>query len=390
MIGFLLFYLLIYGGTHGFLFYRVRQVMALPLWGVWVLAVFLALMVAAPVASVILERLRWEWLARPLAYAAFIWMGWLWFFFSAYAVIGIARLATGLVKMILPQAGAALFFTPGAGLAAAAAAALAVCCYAVFEAGALRVETVEIKTDKLPAQAAPITVVQISDVHIGQIVRRTQLQAIMKKVAALKPDLFVSTGDLLDAQVDGCEDLCAIFAEAAPRLGKYAITGNHEFYSGLEKTLSFTQNAGFTLLRGEAAVPGGLINVVGIDDRTGKYFGNFKGPAEEEILRRLDQGKYTLLLKHQPRVAPAALGLFDLQLSGHTHNGQIVPFNLFTRLAFRYNTGLHRLPRGSWIYTNRGTGTWGPPMRFLAPPEITRIVISPAGAEKPAATVPSR
>jgi hypothetical protein len=203
------------------------------------------------------------------------------------------------------------------------------------------------------------------------IVRDERLTRILKEVKKSNPDIFISTGDLVDAQINRLEGLAEMLREINPRYGKFAITGNHEFYAGLPQSLEFTRKAGFTVLRGEGLTVAGLINLAGVDDPARLSPGLFKGVTEKELLSRLPREKFTLLLKHRPDVDKNALGLFDLQISGHTHQGQIFPFRLITRLVFPYDGGSFQLPNHSVLHVSRGTGTWGPPIRFLAPPEVT-------------------
>ena len=125
------------------------------------------------------------------------------------------------------------------------------------------------------------------------------------------------------------------------------------------------------MLRGEGLTVAGLINLAGVDDPARLSPGLFKEVTEKELLSGLPREKFTLLLKHRPDVDKDALGLFDLQISGHTHQGQIFPFRLITRLFFPYDGGSFQLPNHSLLHVSRGTGTWGPPIRFLAPPEVT-------------------
>jgi predicted MPP superfamily phosphohydrolase len=113
--------------------------------------------------------------------------------------------------------------------------------------------------------------------------------------------------------------------------------------------------------------------VVGIDDPTGKYFGRYRDISEKALLSHNPDKKFVLVLKHLPVVNKEAVGLFDLQLSGHTHGGQIFPFTLITRLFFPFHAGLISLANGSQLYVSRGSGTWGPPIRFLSSPEVTII-----------------
>jgi predicted MPP superfamily phosphohydrolase len=195
---------------------------------------------------------------------------------------------------------------------------------------------------------------------------------MLEVVKAAKPDIFIVTGDLVDAQINHLTGLADLLREVNPPYGKYAITGNHEYYAGLGKALDFTRNAGFTVLRNEA-MKAGPIMIAGVDDRTGVQLKQGKPVSELALLGGLPRDTFRLFLKHQPRIDPATIGLFDLQLSGHTHRGQIFPFTYLTRLTFPLNAGRYDLGSGSVLYVSRGTGTWGPPIRFLAPPEVTVI-----------------
>lgn len=138
--------------------------------------------------------------------------------------------------------------------------------------------------------------------------------------------------------------------------------------------MDFTEKAGFSVLRGKGVNVSDMITIVGVDDPVGKGYNLFKDVSEKELLSEHAGGKFTLLLKHRPIVDKDALGLFDLQLSGHVHKGQIFPFSLITRLYYRYtDSGKLRLLDNSYLYVSRGSGTWGPPIRFLSPPEVTVI-----------------
>ena len=137
------------------------------------------------------------------------------------------------------------------------------------------------------------------------------------------------------------------------------------------------------VLRGEGLVVHGVVNIAGVDDPAGKPF-QYKDVPEKVLLSSLPRHLFTVLLKHRPVVDKDALGLFDLQLSGHTHKGQIYPFRYLTRLAFPLYTGYHELPGNAHLYVSRGSGTWGPPIRFLTPPEVTiiELVTNPSPAKE--------
>lgn len=250
--------------------------------------------------------------------------------------------------------------------------------YGFFEARNLRVERLVIKTSKLPPGTGNFRIAQISDLHLSVPVGKHMIDRIIRITEKEKPDIIVSTGDLIDGSVRHVSHLPARLKKLNARYGKFAITGNHEFYGGLRHTVKFIEDSGFTVLRDRGVTVENIINIAGMDftgSETKGYKNNIHRTDENDVLAGLRPGLFTLLLKHRSDVMEESLGLFDLQLSGHSHKGQIFPVNLATMFLFQYHTGFTKLPKGSAIHTSRGTGTAGPPVRFLSTPEITIIDI---------------
>ena len=250
---------------------------------------------------------------------------------------------------------------------------LAVFIYGYFEALSIRTEKIVIETPKIPGAIGRLRMVQISDIHLGLIVREKRLHKILTAVRAANPDMLVSTGDLVDGQMDDLSGLAEPFQDIIPPYGKYAVTGNHEFYAGIDQTLDFTKKAGFRVLRGEGLTVAGCVSIAGVDDRAGKIFGLDVEASAKEAFAGLSRETFTVLLKHRPVIDQNLAGLFDLQLSGHAHKGQIFPFSLITRIYYPTDGGLLQVHKNAYLYTSRGSGTWGPPIRFLSPPEVTII-----------------
>ncbi|MBI4654455.1 MAG: metallophosphoesterase [Nitrospirae bacterium] len=257
--------------------------------------------------------------------------------------------------------------------------AIALTIYGYIKAKGLPVERLTIKTTKLPEGINKLIIAHISDLHLGIILRGERLEKVLKVIESEKPDIIVSTGDILDAEINHVDYLTERLNIVNARLGKFAVTGNHEFYGGIKHSLMFLQNAGFTVLRGEGITVENLINITGVDDPTGRHIKssgtNPSNVSEKEILSKLPPHLFTILLKHRPRIDDNSLGFFDLQLSGHTHKGQIFPIGIVTKLIYGTHSGYSKLPGGSAIYVSRGAGTAGPPVRLLALPEITIIEI---------------
>lgn len=368
---FILTFFTVYGGMHLYAFLRARAALGFG-WGAGAgLAAFMLLMTLAPFLTRVLERADHELLARAMSWTGYLWLAVLFLFlcssvlFDLYGLV--SRTALWLRSPVaLPRIAPLLSFSLSVGIA------LSVCVYGYFEALTVRTERLVLETDKLPKAMDRLVIAQITDVHLGLIVRCDRLVAILEKVNEAKPDIFLSTGDLVDAQINHLPGLRELMQDVRPRFGKYAVTGNHEFYAGIEKSLAFTQEAGFTVIRNEARDIGPII-IAGVDDRTAVQMGAQPRVPDREVLAALDRKKFVLFLKHQPHPEPDAIGLFDLMLSGHTHKGQIWPFRYLVRRVHPLFSGRYDVGKGSVVYTSRGSGTWGPPIRVLSPPEVTII-----------------
>lgn len=370
---FLLTFFLIYGGTHLYFFFKLKSAVRLGMPVVFCLIIFLLLMVCAPILVRVLEKGGMEVAARLMAYAGYLWMGFLFLFFSSSLAVdiyqgtlhGIGYISRLDIKPFLLSQRTALVVPLAWGMIAAV--------YGYFEAHNIRTEKITVTSPKIPKALSKLTVVQISDVHLGLIVGKRRLTAMLDKVKEASPDILVSTGDLIDGQISELTGLAKLLQEVRPRYGKYAVTGNHELYAGLSYSLDFMHAAGFKVLRGdEVAIPG-VITIGGVDDPAISRLSESAADEEQHLLDRVNGQAFMLLLKHRPALAKGSLGRFDLQLSGHVHKGQIFPFNLVSFLFYPVKAGINHYPENTALYVSRGTGTWGPPIRFLAPPEVTVI-----------------
>ncbi len=371
---FLIFFFLVYGVMHLYLILKVRAVFSFNP-EVWFCIIpWMMVMVSSPYLVWVSERTAPEPLARVIAYTAYTWMGILFLYVSASVPIDVYRLLTTLFSLPSPSRAFALF--------APLIIALSITIYGYLEAGDIRVERFVIKTQRLP-EGRRLRIVQISDVHLGLIIRHRRLRRILDEVRKAEPDILVSTGDLVDGQMNELEGIDVMFREINPPLGKFAVTGNHEFYAGIRESVDFIERAGFRLLRNEGVTIDDIINIAGVDDPAGIRYDPSSGPSEARLLASLPRDRFTILLKHRPILEEDSTGLFDLQLSGHTHKGQLFPFGLITRLYYPVDAGSMRIMDGSYLYVSRGAGTWGPPMRFLSPPEVTVIdIVSRHNGEK--------
>lgn len=243
--------------------------------------------------------------------------------------------------------------------------------WGAFSAKKYRTRFLKIASNKLAVTKDRIRVVQVSDLHLGSNSSQKFVRKLVADINDLKPDIIVSTGDLFDGYLEILAPYVDILRELKAPFGKFAISGNHEVYTGLEECMSLAEVAGFTTLRNDSVTLPIKLSIIGLEDPEASSSVN-----ESEILKRVPADAFRLLLKHRPAFESKSTGLFELQLSGHTHGGQIFPFHLLTKLQYRIGPGLTKLGPEQQIYVSRGTGTWGPQIRFLAPPELTIFDLS--------------
>jgi predicted MPP superfamily phosphohydrolase len=236
-------------------------------------------------------------------------------------------------------------------------------------------------TERLDPRLVGLRIVQISDIHVGPTIKRARIARMVSEIDALDADIVAITGDLVDGSVASLREHTAPIADLRARHGVFFVTGNHEYYAGAEEWIAELRRLGLTVLLNEHRVlerGGAPFVVAGVTD----YSAGRMVPAHASDPHRAAAGAPTgvfkLLLAHQPRSAFAAAEAgFDLQLSGHTHGGQFVPWNLFVPLQQPFTHSLSTMGRLQ-VYTSRGTGYWGPPVRLGASSEITRLTLAAA------------
>lgn len=354
-------------------------------WHDWAIAA-LVLLGMSLVAQPLAERFVSRPIARLVAWPSSLWMG-----FAFYLLVLLA--ATDAVWWLTGGSARAAGAFSG-DTAATSALRAAVVTAMAFAVGLFSMRSglrppelrrVEIDLSRWPARLDGFRIVQLSDIHIGPILDGKFARSLVERVNELAPDLVVVTGDLVDGAVKHLRDEVAPFGDLQARLGVYFVTGNHDHYSGARSWCDAVTQLGIRVLRNERVEirdRESVFDLVGVDDHHGSHVGDGGGEDLCAAFDGRDPERPAILLAHDPSTFKRASELpVDLQISGHTHGGQIWPFGYLVRLAVPFVAGRYR--RGeSELYVSSGTGFWGPPMRLFAPAELTEITLrSPCVAE---------
>lgn len=358
--------LLVWTAMNAYVFWRVGSLVA-PYAGPWSRrSAAILLWTSFPLAR-IFDRTAPAGLARAFDWFGSTWLGVLFlltvFLLAADILTGFGRLWPAVARPLR---------------IAASLAAVGLSAFAMFQA--LRPPVVvehEVSLPGLPPERDGLRFVVISDLHLGTILGERWLGDLVDRIEALRPDAVFVVGDLVDGNVRRVEPLRPVLSRLRAPLGVFAVTGNHEYYAGLERSVRLLRDAGFTVLRDEASelVPG--LWLAGVDDLTARRQYGETDHAVVAALERAASGP-VILLSHSPLDArEAAAAGADLMVSGHTHAGQIWPFGYVSAIRYPLQAGPYRVD-GMDVLVCRGTGTWGPRMRLFKPSEMFLVTLRAA------------
>jgi len=306
-------------------------------------------MTLSPVILGILLRKEYKFLIKEYSFLTYNYLGFITLFFCVSIVYQLIILVLRVKADVIKKVTISMILT------------LILNIYSYYEANMIKIERIVIKSPKITKH---LRLGFISDLHHGHLVGDNFVEKVIEKLKEERVDLLLFGGDILEV---GWDNNAELWNNYNPCLGKFGVSGNHEFYMGYEKAKKVFEKMGVTLIDNKIVHVKG-INIVGLPDEV--YQTQFGGKIEDIKSLTKHSDKFTILLKHRPRVVNAEN--IDLQLSGHTHKGQILPFSLVTKIFYPLHSGLY-VKNNYKIYVSRGIGTWGPRMRLLAPPEITII-----------------
>jgi len=374
------------GSLHYYVWARLVRDLALPVaWHRGLTALVVGLFLSIPLTFTLARGPRFEGM-RPVLLATFGWFGILFLVVMLLAAVDVGRLGLGVVARFLgdappedPERRLGITRMLGLGVALLAGGASAVAARSGLTE--LVVKRVTVPLARLPDALSGTTIVQLTDLHVGATIQRGFIERVVRETNALEPDVIAITGDLVDGSVDQLREHVAPLAGLRAKHGVFFVTGNHEYYSGAEAWCAELARLGIRVLRNERISIGegaASFDLAGVDDYSAHRFGRGHGADLARALEGRDDSRELVLLAHQPRqVFEAAKRGVGLQLSGHTHGGQIFPWNFFVRLQQPVVSGLERFGR-ALVYVSNGTGYWGPPMRLGAPAEITELKLTRA------------
>ncbi|MBU1056438.1 MAG: metallophosphoesterase [Proteobacteria bacterium] len=366
MVLFLLVSSIIYLALNYYIYSRITGGLNLSIRASKILLVFFILATFSFIPAEILSRhFEQEWI-RPFLYLSFTWLGVTSIAIAVFVIVDVLRIFIRLKKFRYYATVSALFLI---------ALTSGYCLY--NQAKNPVIKEIKIPVSKLPPAMNGFTVVQLSDLHLDMSKSESFLKDLVLQTLALKPDLIVITGDMIDTDICKLNDFCKILKRLKAKYGVYAVTGNHEFYAGIPLFMEIATNSDIRVLRNTNVLIADAIELVGIDDAFSvKRFEKIS--VKESLLsafKKVDFTKPVLLLSHQPGVFDLARSMgADIQLSGHTHAGQLPPVDLLVQFLFKYPFGLYKKDT-SYLYTTCGSAFWGPPMRMFSKPEIVKVIL---------------
>lgn len=359
--------------VHRYIWARLVRAAAWPApWSTALTVTVVTLAVLVPAAFVAMRFLPRS-VNGPVGWVAYTWMGFLLYLFLLTLLSDVGRGVAALVGALPKDPERRLFLSRLIASGVAGAAGLIGVGGLVQVARGFRVKRVRVPLAKLPKSASGYVIVQMTDVHVGPTLGRDFIETIVRQTNALEPDLIVITGDLVDGSVEQLREHVAPLRDLRAKDGVFFVTGNHEYYSGADEWIAHLTTLGVRVLRNERVDIRGAFDLAGVDDASAARALPHHGQDVAKAALGRDPSRALVLLAHQPKALEDALvAQVDLQLSGHVHGGQLVPFNWLVRLDQPLIAGLYQVEK-TWVYVSEGTGYWGPPMRVGSGAELTRI-----------------
>ncbi len=332
-----------------------------------------AFLAVSYIASVFLERADIIVLGKPLSWIGSFWIAAFIYFLILVATIDILRLVNHFLHFFPEVIGRDSAVTARVTALSVILIVAAIVVYGFINAQIIRVRTFEFNLAKQAGARKTLNIAMASDIHLSSIINSSRVRHIVDKLNSLSPDIVLLPGDIVDGDLNPVihQNLGESLRQIRAPLGVYAITGNHEYIGGVEKACEYIVAHGIRMLRDSTVFVDNSFYIVGREDRSAR-----KRKTLAELMENVDKKYPIILMDHQPfHLEEAAVNGIDLQLSGHTHYGQFWPFNHITNMVYELAYG-YILKGSTHIYVSSGVGTWGPPIRIIADPEIVNIKLT--------------
>jgi hypothetical protein len=325
----------------------------------------------------VVERQRVSFASEFLVWAGAFWLAAMLYFVLICALLDLARLANYFAHFF-PAAVTADYARAKAVTLIASIAAVALL-VAAGHANTyfLRTRTLDLNVPKKVTGPKTLNIVMASDIHLGSIIGASRLERIVAAINALRPDLIVLDGDIVDEDLTSVvkENVGEALKDLRAPLGVIAVTGNHEYIGGIGPAVAYLASHNVRLVRDDVLTVRGDVQIVGREDYSMARFAGTPRKPLSELMALVNARLPVILLDHEPHnlAEGASLGA-DVELCGHTHDGQLWPWNLLVFAFYDMSYGYRRVGN-MHAYVSSGAGTWGPPVRVGTHPEIVRIVL---------------
>ncbi len=370
---------LLAGLMHWYIWARLVRDAAWPApWGN-AMAISLFALAALIPAAILSLRLAPRRLEVPLSWAAYIWMGFALYLFLFAVISDMGRGAASVLGIFPTDPERRKFVLRALATGVGAFSGITGIWGMLNAARGFKIHRIRVPLAKLPENASGYSIVQITDMHVGPTLGRGFVESVVREANALASDLIVITGDLVDGSVEQLREQVEPLRDLRAKDGVFFVTGNHEYYSGADSWIAYLETLNIRVLRNERVDIRGLFDLAGVDDIRAAQMLPHHGQDMVKATQGRDPSRALVMLAHQPKSLKDSIQVgVDLQISGHVHGGQMVPFNWLVHLDQPFISGLHQVDK-TWIYVSAGTGYWGPPMRVGTTAEITRIELVSGG-----------
>jgi uncharacterized protein len=340
-----------------------------------VYAIVFFILYASFIGGRFLERVNISWFSTSLVWIGSFWLAAMVYFFFFVVAVDLLRLLNYIVPFYPACITGHLQTVKYAVLSFAVLAVSVAVIAGYLNAKTPRVKNLEVTVDKSANGIKSLNIAMASDIHLGTIITQGRLEHIIDEINSLDPDVVLLPGDVIDEDLGPVisNNLGETLRKIKSKYGVYAVTGNHEYIGGVEPACKYLSDHGITMLRDKTVLIQNSFYIVGREDISSRQLGSGRRRDLKELLDGIDNKLPVIMMDHQPfRLEDAVNNHIDLQLSGHTHHGQMWPFNYITESVYELSWGY--LKKGNTqFYVSCGAGTWGPPVRIGNTPEIINI-----------------